>query len=48
MNLCLAYNFWRSIIAAHQYLQCSQIRPFPPCCMVALLGAVARMTVNGN
>jgi hypothetical protein len=48
MTPYLTYHYWRSILAAHQWLQCGQMAPFPPCCMIALMGALAKAMVRGN
>jgi len=48
MTTYLPYHFWRSIIAAHQWIQCGQLRPFPPPCMIHLLATLAGLTVNFN
>lgn len=48
MTTYLPYHYWISVIAAHQWVQCSQLRPFPAPCMVPLLAALARLNVRGN
>jgi hypothetical protein len=48
MTAYLPYHYWRSIIAAHQWIQCNQLRPFPAPCMISLLAALARLNVRGN
>jgi len=48
MTPYLPYHSWMALLLAHQWLQCGQMRPFPAPCMVALLGALARITVPGG
>ena len=43
MTAYLPYRYWQSIIAAHQWIQCGQLRFFPAPCMTPLLAALARL-----